>query len=81
MIVCCLIQGEFDSLLKWPLKAMLKLILYRKDKNRELSIVLNCKDAVEGADCHCGLVVIGTDLSPCLCNHCIHVRVLSVQFH
>ena len=85
-ISCDLMQGEYDSILKWPLKAVMKLTLHQQlqGEDRELSIELSCKKRVgDGVDIseNCGFRRLGFDLSPYLIpNNCLQIKIVSIQF-
>ena len=82
-ILCLLMQGEFDSILKWPLKAVMKLKLCQhSQEDHELSIALNVNECLEDAVERkvCGSVRLGVDLSLYLRNNCLHIKIAGINF-
>ena len=82
-IICLLMQGEFDSILNWPLKAMMKLKLCRhSQEDREFNLTLNIKKRLEdGVERQrCGSVPVGWNLSPYLCNNCLRIKIIGIDF-
>ena len=81
---CQLIPGEFDSFLKWPLKAVMKVMLHRQlsgEGSHEVSIRLNHKHRLADGIAQCGSVFLGIiDPSPYLHNNCLQIGIVSVQF-
>ena len=74
-------QGEFDGLLKWPLKAVMKLALLNlqlQGADYKLNIVLNYSKCLgDGAGAvECGSCTTGPiNLVPYLLNGCLHIRI------
>ena len=86
-IRCYLLLGEFDSFLKWPVKAVMKIAIpYQQSQDESyLYIELNLKRPIVDDDFapdmrSCGCNAIVTDLSPYLRNNCLYLRVDTVQF-
>ena len=81
---CLLIPGEFDSFLKWPLKAVMKVMLCQQlpgEPGHEFSIQLNHKHRLADGFDQCGSVFLGiVDPSPYLHKNCLQMRIISVQF-
>ena len=78
-------QGNYDRLLKWPLKAEMKLVLLNQQQqgdNREFNIGLNYgKPLLDGtSSVECGNVVIGASLGPYLRDGDVRIRIVSIEF-
>ena len=85
IIRCDLMQGEFDCILKWPLKAVMKFkLLHQQEQgdNYESSIELKYSDRLkdkESADC--GAVKIRrTIIDRYTHNSCLHIKIVGVHF-
>jgi hypothetical protein len=82
-------QGDFDDLLKWPLKAKMKVVLVNQQplyyRDHELYIELKCsslrllRDKANAVNCG-GSSLGSIALEPYLRNGCLHIRVVSIQF-
>ena len=84
-ILCYVMRGEFDGLLKWPLKAMMKVALLNQrpqGRDHEFSIELKCsKPLRDGATAvMCGRYVSLVRLDPYIRSRCLQIRIISVQF-
>ena len=85
-IYCYLMQGDFDGLLKWPLKAEMKVMLLNQQPqghNWELNIGLQySKPLGDGADAvKCGTYVCFlTTVDPYIRSKYLHIRIVSIQF-
>ena len=82
-IRCVLMQGEFDHLLKWPLKAVMKLSLLSQQPqgcDREFSVRLECSKPSGDETVRCGSHSIGSIIDPYIHRRCLHIRLISVQF-
>ena len=81
-------QGEFDGLLKWPLKAVMKIALVNPQAQGhidKLSIELNYSErlrdeasAIECGSCKISYKVI--NLRQYVHNNCLHIRIVGIQF-
>ena len=87
IIQCHLMPGEFDGLLKWPLKAVMKFKLLHQQAegdDYELSIELNHLERLEagaGDTSGCGRLAIGRSIVDQLIhNGCLHIRIVGVHF-
>ena len=74
--------GDFDSLLKWPLKAVMKFELHQQSKYENhgiLGMELNQKKRVEhkGMTIGCGSTMLYYPFSS---KHSLHIRIVGVQF-
>ena len=85
-IQCDLMQGDFDSLLNWPLKAVMKLALLNQQPlghDYEFTIQLNYSkrlgDGAAAVECGSYLVDL-ISLKPYLHNRCLHIRIVGIQF-
>jgi hypothetical protein len=84
-ISCYLVQGEFDGLLKWPLKAVMKLkLLHQQEQgdDYELSIQLNHNEHLKvEEDDTCGVLKIERSLvDKYIHNSCLHIKIVAVHF-
>jgi flagellar biosynthesis GTPase FlhF len=87
-IHCYLMRGEFDGLLKWPLKAEMKLALLNQQArghDYEFNIKLECSkplgdEALNAMKCGSCTLLGSIDLDPYLRSGCLHIRVVSIQF-
>ena len=76
-----LMQGEFDDLLKWPLNAIITIhVLTQGSKDLERRIKLHNKNRVKigGSEVYCE-TDITKNLTPYMCNNCLHIRISSVR--
>ena len=83
---CYLLRGEFDGLLKWPLKAVMKVALVNQQPqgvdykfNIELKHSKPLGDEVDAVECgyHISCVV---SLDSYIHSRCLHIGIISVQF-
>lgn len=83
-ITCHLMQGEFDSWLKWPLKTMMTIVLHQSlqgEGDYELSMALDHKIRIadiSGLD-YCGSMTLNIDLNQYIHNNCLKFRIVGVQ--
>ena len=85
-IYCYLMQGEFDGLLKWPFKAVIKIALLNQQPqgcDYEFSLELKCSkplgDRADAVECGC-CVSYFFNVDPYIHSRCLHIRIISVQF-
>ena len=86
-IRCHLMHGEFDGLLKWPLKAVMKFRLLHQQAqgdDYESSIELDHQERLEagaGDTSVCGRLAIGRSIvDQYMHNSCLHIRIVGVHF-
>ena len=85
-IICCdLMRGNYDSLLKWPLKAVMKLALLnqqRQGRDHKLKIKLNYGKPLigEAEPDECGRCVIVASLDPYLRDGHLQIRIVNIKF-
>ena len=86
-IICCyLIQGDFDGLLKWPLKAVMKVALVNQQPQGcfdEFNIQLKGRKPLGDNVVNCGNCSLGLiKLDPYIrSGHgCLHIRIVSIGF-
>ena len=73
---------DFDGLLKWPLKAVMKLALVNQQQGRddELNIELTCSKPLQNA-VKCGGCSLGSiNLAPYISSESLHIRIVGIQF-
>ena len=85
IIYCRVIRGEFDNLLKWPLKAVMKVALVNQQprgRDDEFNIQLKgSKPLGDISIVNCGSYSFGsTKLDPYIRSGCFHIRIVSIQF-
>jgi hypothetical protein len=86
IIRCYLVQGEFDDLLKWPLKAVMKFKLLHQqeqDDDYESSIQLNYNERLKGGadDAPRGnLKIRRSVVHRYIHNSYLHIKVVGVHF-
>ena len=80
-------RGDFDGLLKWPLKAVMKLALLNRQpqgRDYELNIELNyskhLEDEADAVECGSYKVLFIRLINDYLCNGCLHIRIVDIQF-
>jgi hypothetical protein len=89
-IRCYVMRGDFDHLLKWPLKAEMKLALLNQQRGSDYELHMkldssyskplgNEADAVKCGSQSLNLVSV-FNLDPYLRNGYLHIRIVSVQF-
>ena len=87
-IGCCLVPGEFDDLLKWPLKAVMKLKLLCQqaqgddyEKSIELKHNERLKNGAKEVDGICGgLAIEESIVDQYIHNSYLHIKIISVHF-
>ena len=86
-IRCYLMRGKFDGLLKWPLKAEMKLALVNQQpqgQDHEFSIKLECSKPFQDgtlAAVMCGSCSFGyMNLDPYVCSGYLHIRIVIIEF-
>ena len=81
-----LMQGEFDGLLKWPLRAEVNFKLLHQQAqgdDYESSIGLNHKEHLKAGanDALCGsLTIVRSIVDQYIHNSCVHIKIVSVYF-
>ena len=79
-------QGEFDGLLKWPLRAEVNFKLLHQQAqgdDYESSIGLNHKEHLKAGanDALCGsLTIVRSIVDQYIHNSCVHIKIVSVHF-
>ena len=81
----CLMQGEFDGHLKWPLKAVIDFtLLHQQEKgdDYESSVELNHNECLKDeASTRCGTLTIQrTIIDQYTHNNCLHFKIVDVHF-
>jgi hypothetical protein len=82
---CHLTQGDFDGLLKWPIKAVMKLALVNQQQGRdyEFNIELTCNKPLQdkAVPVTCSSASLGSmNLVPYISSECLHIRIVAIQF-
>ena len=80
---CNLMLGEFDTFLKWPLKALMTIVIYHplEGDDYELSMSLDHKARLSDNSeiRYCGIMSLNIDINSYICDNCLKFRVVGVQ--
>ena len=79
-----LMQGEFDSLLKWPFKSVIKIQLQNAHGADDIKLKIKTKSTervvVQDGMEKCGDVSDSvTNITRCVVDNCLHINIVSVE--